>query len=176
MVLTLNPQTGECVRTLVGFEEPVSSCVWAADGQTFITGSFDKAQSLCQWTLAGERVHSWARTQHRTEDVALSHDQRWLVAMDERCNLHVYDYAARELVYDLALNARATCVSISRDSRYMLVNKEDSEALLVDIETRETVQKYSGQLGGQYTIRSDFGGANENFVISGSEGEWATPE
>jgi WD40 repeat protein len=166
----LRLQTGECVSTLSGFEEPISSCVWPADGRTFVLGSFDKKQSLCLWNMAEECVYSFAKT-HRTEDVALSPDQRWLVAMDERCNLHVYNFGTRELVYDLALNSRATCVSISRDSKYMLVNKSDNEALLIDIETRETVQRYTGQTGGQFTIRSGFGGANENFVISGSEGE-----
>ncbi|KAK4127596.1 WD40 repeat-like protein [Parathielavia appendiculata] len=163
-----NTDTGECLRTIGGFEEPVSSCVWAADGQTFITGSFDKKKSICQWNMHGECVHSWTRA-HRTEDLVLSRDQRWLVAMDEQCNLHVYDFVARKHVYDWALNARPTSLSISRDSRCLLINKADNEAVLLDIETHETVQKYTGQTGGNYTIRSDFGGANENFVICGSE-------
>lgn len=167
-------QTGECLRVLGAFDEPVSSCVWAADGQTFITGSFDKRISICQWDLQGECVHTWAKT-HRTEDLALSHDQRWLVAMDEQQNLHVYNFVTQEHVYDHALNARATSLSISHDSRYILVNKADNEAILIDIETRETVQKYKGHSGGTFTIRSDFGGANENFVISGSEGIHVSP-
>jgi WD40 repeat protein len=158
------------LRVLDGFEEPVSSCVWAADGQTFITGSFDKSKPICQWNLHGECVYPWPKT-HRTEDLALSRDQRWLVAIDEQCNLHVYNAVTRELAYDLPLNVRATSVSISRDSHYVLVHKADREAVLIDIETRETVRKYTGQTTGQFTIRSDFGGANENFVISGSEGE-----
>ncbi|KAK4149228.1 vacuolar protein sorting-associated protein 1 [Chaetomidium leptoderma] len=163
-----NTDTGERLRGISGFAEPVSSCVWAADGQTFITGSFDKTKSICQWNLQGECVHTWART-HRTEDIAVSRDQRWLVAMDDQQNLHVYNFGTREHVYDWPLSARATSLSISHDSRYILVNKADNEALLIDIETRETVQKYMGQTGGKFTIRSDFGGANENFVISGSE-------
>lgn len=158
------------MRVLSGFEEPVSSCVWAADGQTFITGSFDKELSICQWDLQGECVHTWTKT-HRTEDLALSRDQRWLVAMDERQHLHVYDFVTREHVYDFALSARATSLSFSRDSTHILVNKADNEAILIDIEARETVQRYTGHSGGKYTIRSNFGGANENFVISGSEGK-----
>jgi WD40 repeat protein len=165
-----DPQTGECLKTLGGFEEPVSSCVWPADGQTFIIGSFDRKKSICQWNLHGECVHSWTRA-HRTEDLVLSPDQRWLIAMDEQCNLHVYDFGARKHLYDWTLPARATSLSISGDSRYILINRVDNEADLLDIETQETVQKYTGQMGGTYTIRSDFGGANENFVISGSEGK-----
>jgi len=51
------------------------------------------------------------------------------------------------------------------------VNRTDGEAQLIDIATRDTIQKYRGHSGGEYTIRSGFGGANESFVISGSEGE-----
>ncbi|KAL2261491.1 hypothetical protein VTK26DRAFT_3936 [Humicola hyalothermophila] len=160
--------TGDCVRVLERFGEPVSSCVWAADGKTFITGSFDKSKSLCEWDLRGECVHTWTKT-HRTQDVALSPDQHWLVAMDEQRGLHVYDYGTREHLYDLTLNARPTSLAISRDSRHVLVNKTDNEALLIDLETRVTKQKFTGHSGGQFTIRSGFGGANESFVISGSE-------
>lgn len=152
------------------FEEPVSSCVWAADGQSFVTASFDKTHSLRLWNLRGDCIYTWPN-QHRTEDLALSRDQRWLVAMDEQCTLHVYNLITREHVYDLVLNSRAASLSISRDSKFLLVNKADCEAILIDLETRETVQKFTGQKGGNFTIRSDFGGANENFVISGSEGE-----
>ncbi|KAL2152510.1 hypothetical protein VTH82DRAFT_5694 [Thermothelomyces myriococcoides] len=166
-------ETGECLADLRDFGEPVSSCVWAADGQSFITGSFDKNRSMKMWDLRGNLLYAWENN-HRTGDLALSRDQRWLVAMDERCTLHFYDFPTKGHVYDLTLDPRdsvlkASSVSISRDSRHLLVNLTDNEALLIDMETRETVQKYTGQKGGHFTIRSDFGGANENFVISGSE-------
>lgn len=163
-----NVESGECLRVIGDFEEPVSSCVWAADGQSFVTASFDKTHSLRLWNLRGDCIYTWPN-QHRTEDLALSRDQRWLVAMDEQCTLHVYNLITREHVYDLVLNSRAASLSISRDSKFLLVNKADCEAILIDLETRETVQKFTGQKGGNFTIRSDFGGANENFVISGSE-------
>ena len=64
-----------------------------------------------------------------------------------------------------------TCVSISRDSRYMLISMVDSEVHLYDIDTAEIIRKYSGKQQGEYIIRSAFGGSDENMVISGSEGE-----
>lgn len=155
---------------LSGFGEPVSCCAWTSDGQTLITGSFDKSMSLCEWSMRGERLYTWKVT-HRTEDVALSHDERWLVAMDEQRRIHVYSFPTREHLYDYELNARATSLTISRDNKFLLINKTDNEAVLMDLETRRIVQRYAGHRGGQYTIRSDLGGANENFVISGSEGE-----
>lgn len=158
------------MRVLERFDEPVSSGVWAPDSQTFITGSFDKSRSLCTWNLRGDRIYTWT-TSHRTEDIALSADQRWLAAMDEQRTVHLYNYGTREHIYDLSVNARPSSLSISGDSRYMLITKIDNESVLIDIDTRETVAKYSGLSGGQFTIRSGFGGANENFVISGSEGK-----
>ncbi|KAJ4302226.1 hypothetical protein N0V88_002362 [Collariella sp. IMI 366227] len=139
---------GECVVTIDGFLEPVSSCVWAADGQSVIIGSFDKTQPLSQWDLAGNLVHMWADT-YRTGGVGLSTDQRWLVAMDDQRTLHLYNFLTREHVYDMPLTDRPTSVSISHDSRHILVNKADHEALLIDIEAREIVQKYMGQIGGR---------------------------
>ncbi|KAK0652268.1 WD40-repeat-containing domain protein [Cercophora newfieldiana] len=163
-----NTETGALIKTLERFEEPVSSCVWAADCRTFITGSFDKDRSLCQWNLEGEQPYIWTK-KHRTEDLAVSPDGHWLVAMDERNWLHVYNFVTRELEYEWDLKVRPTSVSISQDSRFLLVNKTDGEAQLIDIATRDAIQKYRGHFGGEYTIRSGFGGANESFVISGSE-------
>lgn len=62
-------------------------------------------------------------------------------------------------------------VSISQNSRYLLVNKLDGETRMIDLDTRQTVREFkSGELGGNYVIRSSFGGANESFVVVGSEG------
>ncbi|KAK4204252.1 WD40-repeat-containing domain protein [Triangularia verruculosa] len=163
-----NTHTGELVKQLDKFGEPVSSAVWLPDGQSFITGSFDKPKSLCQWDLSGNLLYTWTR-HHRTEDLALSPDGHWLVAMDDQCALHVYNVPRREHDWDVYVESRLTSVSVSQDSRYILVNTVEDEAQLYEIETREMVQKYKGHSGGQVIIRASFGGANENFVVSGSE-------
>ena len=53
----------------------------------------------------------------------------------------------------------------------MLVNMADSEVQLIDIETAEIVHRFLGQRQGEHIIRSCFGGADQNLVISGSEGK-----
>lgn len=106
---------------------------------------------------------------HRVQDLCGSPDGRWLVAVDSHYTMHVYNATTRDLEYELQLSARPTSVSISEDSKHLLVNKSDGEAQLIDLETRDQVQKFLGHTGGGFQIRSTFGGANESFVASGSE-------
>ena len=66
-----------------------------------------------------------------------------------------------------------TCISISRESRYMLVNMAENEVQLIDIETADVVQRFLGQRQSEFIIRSAFGGADENIINSGSEGMYS---
>ncbi|KAI0011138.1 WD40 repeat-like protein [Xylariaceae sp. FL0662B] len=160
--------TGECLKKLDKFQEPVSSCVWAADNRTFITGSLEKNHSLVQWNLSGEKVFDW-NSNHRVEDLAHSPDGRWLVAMDDQNHIHVYNFITRKFDYKMDLHVRLTSISIGQNSRHLLVNYRNGLAQLFDLVVREAVQSYTGHTGGNFMIRSSFGGADESFVISGSE-------
>ncbi|KAK8058762.1 WD domain-containing protein [Apiospora phragmitis] len=161
-------QTGGLLLDINPFEEPVSSCVWAPDNRSFLTGSLDKTRSLCQWDLDGEKIFDWANN-HRVEDLSLSPDGRWLVAMDDRNHIHVCNFLTRLWEYEIELHCRLTSISISKDSRHLLVNLQKDQAQLFDLLSREAVQDYAGHTGGEYMIRSALGGANESFVLSGSE-------
>ncbi|KAK8110861.1 uncharacterized protein PG998_007318 [Apiospora kogelbergensis] len=161
-------QTGHLLQDISSFEEPVSSCVWAPDNRSFLVGSLDKSRSLWQWDLEGEKVFDWANN-HRVEDLSLSSDGRWLVAMDDRNHIHVYNFLMRQWEYEIELHCRLTSISISKDSRHLLVNLQKDQAQLFDLFSREVVQYYTGHTGGEYMIRSALGGANESFVLSGSE-------
>ncbi|GAW12532.1 hypothetical protein ANO14919_019020 [Xylariales sp. No.14919] len=161
-------KTGHCLRLLYRYEEPVSSCVWAPDNKSFIIGSLDKVESLVQWDLSAEKIHDW-KGPPRIEELALSPDGRWLVAMDCEKHIHVYNFRTREFEYKLDLKFRLTSLSISENSRYLLVNQTNGYAQLVDLVFRTPVQHYTGHNGGEFVIRASLGGAHEMFVIAGSE-------
>ncbi|KAF6814450.1 WD domain-containing protein [Colletotrichum plurivorum] len=163
-----NTTTGELLVKLDRFEEPASGCVWAADSKSFVTGALDKLHGLRTWSIEGEMLCEWGK-KHRVQDICGSPDGHWLVAVDDAQKIHVYNAVSRELEYEMELKARPTCVSISEDSRHLLVNKKDGEVQLIDLVSRSSVQKFLGHTGGDFLIRSAFGGANESFVISGSE-------
>jgi WD40 repeat protein len=89
--------------------------------------------------------------------------------------IHVYNLKTREEEYNIPLKVELTSVSVTRDSRYMLINRSDNEVQLLDIASAEVVQRFVGQKQGNFVIRSTLGGAAENFVVSGSEGELQLP-
>jgi WD40 repeat protein len=148
----------------------VSSCVWATDNRSFTTGSLDKSGSLIQWDLNGEKIYDW-RSLHRVEDLVISPDERWLVAMDNEHHIHVYNITTREFEYKMDLKGRLTSLSMSQNSRDLLVNQTSGYAQLIDLFLRTPVQQYTGHKGGECMIRSSLGGADESFAISGSEGK-----
>lgn len=116
-------------------------------------------------------MYNWPMCEHRTEDLALSPDGHWLVASDGATSIHVYNFVTRESAWALDLKTRLTSISISQNSRHVLVNHNTGVANLVDLVLRMPVMSYTGFTGGQFMIRSTFGGADESFVISGSEGK-----
>jgi WD40 repeat protein len=163
-------QTGELKRTLSRFGEPVSSCVWAPDGQSFITGCLDKERNLCQWNLNGDLIYDWGQN-HRIQDLAISPDSNRLIAMEHESHVYIYNLVTRELEYEVDLKARLYSVAVSQNSQHLLINKSDGEAQMFDLDNRETVRVFnSGDRQGQFIIRATFGGADEAFVVTGSEG------
>ncbi|PBP21269.1 WD domain-containing protein [Diplocarpon rosae] len=157
------------LKQLPRFGEPVSSCVWAPDGESFVTGCLDKERNLCQWNIHGEMIYDWGRS-HRIQDLAVSPNGQYLVAMENETHIHVYNFVTRELQYEMDMKVTMSSVSISQNSRFLLVHKVDGEARMLDLDTRETVRSFrSGAKGGHFVIRATYGGANESFVIFGSE-------
>ncbi|KAF4119640.1 WD repeat-containing protein 26 [Geosmithia morbida] len=161
---------GECLKRTKRFSEPVSSCVWARNGQSFTLGTLDDKNSICTYTRSanGWEVDEWTKS-HRVQDLCGSADGRWLVAADNLSKIHVYNARTRELEYEMEMAAGLASVCISEDSRHLLVNRKDGEAQMLNLETRALEQKFLGHKGGDYLIRAGFGGANESFVVSGSE-------
>ncbi|KFY35447.1 hypothetical protein V494_05903 [Pseudogymnoascus sp. VKM F-4513 (FW-928)] len=160
-------ESGQLIRTIPQFVEPVSSCAWAPDGKSFVTGCLYKERNLCQYSLNGDLVYDWGRS-HRVQALALSNDGHLLVAMDTECHIHVYNFITRELEYEMDLKVKLTSVSITKDSKYILVSKVDGETGLFSIEDRKSIRTFAGHKG-NFVIRSAFGGADESFVISGSK-------
>lgn len=129
----------------------------------------------------------WAEENLRVMDLALSPDGQRLVVMLET-RIQVYDFPSRQKICEYAvddlINApisngadvkpSLTSVAISKDSRRMLVSMNQSKLRLMDVDTGDILQNFYGHRQKEFIIRSAFGGADENFVVSGSEGKLNT--
>jgi WD40 repeat protein len=151
---------------MTSFSEPVSSVTWAPDGQSFVTGGLD--EFLILWDLNGEMIRKGSSP--RIYDLSITADGQKIVAVCTEKQLHVYDFHDWKNKRTHNLDIRMTGVQTTKDSLHAIVNTAAREVVMVDLETGHIMQRYPGQVQDQWVIRGCLGGADENFVVSGSEG------
>src|SRR5436190_4708964 len=148
----------------------VTVCRWLPDGQSFISASVDKEVNL--WNLLGARLKQWSLD--RMFDLTITPDGSKMVAICNERKLHVYsvhDGFREQASYQMTHNMSS--VVASNDSKYVLINSMAQEVHLWDIEKFQLVRKFVGQTQEKFMIRSCFGGPDQNFVLSGSEGSFS---
>jgi WD repeat-containing protein 26 len=67
------------------------------------------------------------------------------------------------------MDDKLTSISFSSDGQDILINMNEGRVLALDADTGEVRMRYEGVVQHLFVIRSCFGGAGENFVMSGSE-------
>ncbi|KIV86096.1 hypothetical protein PV11_01731 [Exophiala sideris] len=150
----------------------ITAAAWAPDSMSFVTSSHDRSFQLCHWSLLApepERpIHVWPKG-FRVQDVAITDDGHWLVALDPQNIIRVFDMHTYREEPPIKVVGKMTSISLSHDGNTVLVNLAVGEVHMIDLVTRDTVRRFKGQKQGEFVIRSCFGGAAENFVVSGSE-------
>ncbi|KIX09154.1 uncharacterized protein Z518_00232 [Rhinocladiella mackenziei CBS 650.93] len=150
----------------------ITAAAWSPDSMSFVTASHDRNSQLCHWNLRApdpeHPVHTWPRG-FRVQDVAITEDGRWLVALDPQNIIRVFDMHTYREEPPIKTIGKMTSISLSHDGSTVLVNLAAGEVHMIDLVTRDTIRKFRGQKQGEFVIRSCFGGAAENFVVSGSE-------
>lgn len=149
----------------------VTTAAWAPDGQSFVTGSHDKQSQLCLWTADGQPSYSLPHVDHRIQGCVISPDGQRMITISAEKEITIYNFVTRTFEYQIIVGSKMTCISISRDSRYILVNMADNEVQLFDLDSADIVRRFMGQKQGEFVLRSAFGGADQNLIISGSEGK-----
>lgn len=157
---------GKLLRTLVAHKDSVLSCAWMPSGDEFLSAAPDKC--LILWDVkTGIELYRW--DEYLVLHVAVTFDGQKIVFIDNCNNIHVFDSATRQSLAVIKPGKVLTSLTVSRDSRYALVNSPQEEVLLFDLETYKLVRVYRGQLQNKFIIRSCFGGLDENIILSGSQ-------
>lgn len=141
-------------------------------------GSQDDKLGCGVWDLDGNQIHNFCDdgSKIRANDLAISPDGQRLVIVSET-SIAVFDFESYEKISQWrAEEAKLTSVTISKDSQHMLISMNPDKIKLMEIDTGEVIRDYEGHSQKHFIIRSAFGGADENFIISGSEGKLHTKD
>lgn len=160
-----DPVSGIHLRILHEHKDVVGACSWLPNGREFITGSPDK--QLLLWNVDGEIAYRFPSI--RVMNLAVTPDGRRLIVLCNDNAIHFFDLETREKITEIQMNQVLTSVTVSRDSKYALINVKPEEVHLWDLHNYRIVTKYVGQLQKEFVIRSCFGGIEEQFVLSGSQ-------
>lgn len=90
----------------------------------------------------------------------------------ERSKIHFWDVQQKREVGSINMIEEMVSVTVSDDSRYVLINQRPNEAHVWDIATRTHVFTYKGHRLNNNMARCCFGGSEQSFIVSGSEGEF----
>ncbi|XP_050881767.1 WD repeat-containing protein 26 homolog isoform X2 [Lathyrus oleraceus] len=166
-VMRWDVSTGERLQVYEKNGSGFISCAWFPCGKYVLSGLSDK--SICMWELDGTEVESWTGQKTlKISDLEITGDGEHLSICKENAILFFNKETKHErfIEEDQAI----TSFSLSKDSRFLLVNLLNQEIHLWNIEgDPKLVSKYKSHKRSRFIIRSCFGGHEQSFIASGSE-------
>ena len=118
----------------------------------------------------------------RITDCSVSRDGRRMVAATLSYKIMLYDLTTKDRpkIAEWQMDDKITSICFSADGKELLVSMMEGRVLLLDATSEsenpdDTVKmQFDGAKQRDFVVRSTFGGAGENFVVSGSEGTSST--
>lgn len=168
-----DPLTGDSILDLNVHHDVVSACAWLPNSRYFFTASPD--MMIYMWDLQGTQIDCW--TCSRILAMSVTPNGKLLIAIDHNDTISFYNVAAKRRIAMFKID-KMLSVTVSKDSRYALVNMESQEIHLWDLVSLRIVKKYNAQTEqlcnsmGQpvsFVLRSCFGGPEENLVLCGDQ-------
>lgn len=190
--VVVNVREGRRVAHADHFDYPVTTAAWLPDSQTFVVGTQGSRRPLGLYSLRSasssssssimrnNEIHSWRDppwdnslkdnlNSFRITDCAVSPDGTRMVATTIDNKIMMYDLHTRFKIAEWPMEDKLTSINFGVDGLQMLVNMNEGRVIALSTVTGDVVGRYDGAKQAEFVIRSCFGGAGENFVISGSE-------
>ncbi|KAE8694367.1 Transducin family protein / WD-40 repeat family protein isoform 2 [Hibiscus syriacus] len=160
--------SGECLHVYEKTGLGMVSCGWSPDGKWIVSGLNDK--SICMWELDGKELECWkGQRTLKISDLEITGDGKQIISICRETTILLLDREAKVERF-IEEDQPITSFSLSRDSRFLLVDLLNQEIHLWNIEgDLKLVSKYRGHKRTRFIIRSCFGGLDEAFIASGSE-------
>ncbi|KAK4542240.1 hypothetical protein LTR36_006893 [Oleoguttula mirabilis] len=190
--VVVNVREGRRVAHADHFDYPVTTAAWLPDSETFVVGTQGSQRPLGLYSLRSasssssssvvrnNEIHTWrdppwdasqkdnGKSFH-VADCAVSPDGTRMVATTMERQIMMFDLRTRLKIAEWTMEDKVTSITFGVDGTQMLVNVSGGRVLALDSNTGELIMQYDGVKQQEFVIRSCFGGAGENFVISGSE-------
>ncbi|KAJ1394762.1 WD40/YVTN repeat-like-containing domain superfamily [Sesbania bispinosa] len=160
--------TGKCLQVYEKTGPGLVSCAWFPSGKYILSGLSDK--SLCMWELDGKEVESWkGQKTLKISDLEITGDGEHILSICKDNAILFFNKETNDERY-IEEDQTITSFSLSKDSRFLLVNLLNQEIHLWNIEgDPKLVSKYKSHKRSRFIIRSCFGGLKQAFIASGSE-------
>lgn len=154
------------------FESSVTSADWLPDGSVFVIATQDVNHALTMYNLATwDPIYTWSKpgSKLRVNDCSVATQGDRLVVVTTNNHIITYNLATKDQISDWELSHRLHGISYSKDGKSLLVSVTGVSPVLLDSTTGKAQRVYSGCPSYEMVVRARFGGADENFIISGSE-------
>lgn len=163
-------ETGTCKHTFGDQGFMVSSCAWFPDSKRLVCGSCDPEKGIYMWDTDGNEIKAWrGMRMPKVLDLAVTPNGESLITIFSEKEIRVLNLVTNDERV-ISEEHPITSLSVSGDSKFLLVNLNSQEIHMWDIAgTWAKPLKYKGHMQHKYVIRSCFGGFNSNFIASGSE-------
>ncbi|XP_077283902.1 WD repeat-containing protein 26 isoform X1 [Arctopsyche grandis] len=146
-------------------DDSLTAVAWHRDGNKFVTGGM--RGQFYQCNLEGTILYSWEGV--RVNALACPADGRTVLAADTHHRVRSYDFEDLTDSNLIQEEHPVMAFNLNPSGTLALLNVATQGVNLWDISARALVRRYRGLSQGHFTIHSCFGGANQDFIASGSE-------
>ncbi|KAJ8947528.1 hypothetical protein NQ318_005005 [Aromia moschata] len=146
-------------------EDALTCCAWNKDGTKFVVGGIRGHFYQCD--LEGNVLDSWEGV--RVNGLWCRKDGKTVLASDthHRIRGYIFEEVAEQQI--LQEDHPIMSFTVDKRDRLALLNVATQGVHLWDLKDKCLVRRYQGVTQGHFTIHSTFGGANQDFIASGSE-------
>jgi WD40 repeat protein len=127
--------------------------------------------NLCLWSVDGISIHKFALEAPILGCVLLPDDK--VASFDNRKHIYVHDLQTKKMVKVSNSEVELSSMCSSKLGKpFALFLRKDGLLEMIDVRTMELVKVFKMKSYGNFVINATFGGEEEEFVASGSEGKF----
>lgn len=160
-----NIETEKCLKVSQSPEDVLTCCAWNKDSNKFVVGGIRGHFYQCD--MEGNILDTWEGV--RVNCLWCRHDGKSVLASDTHHRIRSYNFDELSDHNVLQEEHPIMAFTVDRNDRLALLNVATQGVHLWDLHDRCLVRRFQGVTQGHFTIHSTFGGANQDFVASGSE-------